>query len=232
MNAPNDDLSKWKGYWKDKDSPLHRHNDDFFYKLYADEINLILRRFGYQQGPVLESGCGNGALYPHLNIDKQNYIGMDISSSLLDQFRKAHPGVKLLEESAENIPTGPYALIFSNGLGQYFNESRMKAYIETATEQLLPGGLLIIANLLSKEARSRFFAGVYADQACLPTRRRNLRQWLRSLVQVVRPQPDDPMGHWINPEDVLKFTTTQLNTILGSIFHPYRFTLVSQKPTK
>lgn len=225
-----DDLDHWRTFWGNQTSPLHRHDTEFYYQLYAEELNLIFRRFGFAQGSVLESGCGNGALFPYLNINRDDYTGMDISYSLLDQFRTNHPNVTLIEDSAENIPNRQFQLIFSNALGQYFHPKQMEQYIKNASSRLEPGGLLIIGNLLWRSARSRFQAGVYADIANqsyrqLKTLRSNVRAWLSWW----RDKPDT-MGYWVEPEDVLKLIPTQQNTIVGSIFYPYRFTLVVRRP--
>jgi len=228
--ASEDDIDKWRQYWKDKDSPLHRHNDDFFYQLYADEINLILRRFGFAGGDVLESGCGNGALFPFLNLEKSKYTGMDISSSLLNDFRAKYPSTTLIEDSAENIPGGPYTLIFSNGVGQYFNGKRLSEYINRSVDALSPGGLLIIGNLLWKASQSNFISGVYADVACrLPVGKlESARRFLKAIVGSENASVAS-MGYWINPKDILEVASLTENTILGSIFHPYRFTFVGRK---
>ncbi len=224
-----DDLGKWKEFWKDKDSPLHRHNDDFFYKLYADELNLIFRRFEYNGGRVLESGCGNGGLFPFLEVNRDNYIGMDISTKLLKEFQIRFPEVQLIEDSAENLPAGKYALIFSNGVGQYFNRERMQTYINRATSVLEDGGTLVIANLLWLSARNNFRRGFYSDIATPPAQGRlePIRRIIRQVRYLLQP-PEKSMGYWINPEDILRLSPTTNNTILGSIFHPYRFTFVAR----
>lgn len=230
MNASTtDDLEKWKEFWKDKDTPLHRHNDDFFYKLYADELNLIFRRYGYNGGRVLESGCGNGGLFPFLEINRDNYIGMDIGTTLLKEFQSKFPSVKLIEDSAEHLPPGKYSLIFSNGVGQYFNRERMQTYLNRAISGLEQEGTLIIANLLWSSARTNFRRGFYGDIATAPVQGRldPLRRMFRQ-VRYIFQSPDKSMGYWINPEDILRMCPTTNNTILGSIFHPYRFTFVAR----
>ena len=69
--------NRWGKFWNKQTTPLHRYNDPLWYKLYAEEINLILQTSGYNDGAVLEMGCGNGALFPFLNINKENYTGVD-----------------------------------------------------------------------------------------------------------------------------------------------------------
>lgn len=233
MNVEKDDLNDWSSFWKDQNKPLHRYDSEFFYELYAQELNLIFRRFGYSGGKVLESGCGNGALLRYMHIDKSQYTGMDISPGLIAEFMRLHPDVKSpIEDSAENIPAGSYDLIFSNGVGQYFNPARMQAYIRNAYDSLAVGGILVIANLLSINCRLGFGRGVYRDPAVI--NEVTLRQRVRNFLSILRGRKTfgpDKLGHWYLPEALLEMPPAGADGfLLGSLFHAYRFSVVFVKP--
>lgn len=232
MSVNKDDLNNWSSFWKDQSKPLHRYDSEFFYELYAQELNLMFRRFGYSGGSVLESGCGNGALLPYLNVDKSRYTGMDISPGLLAEFRRLHPNIKTpIEDSAENIPAGTYDLIFSNGVGQYFNPERMHTYIRNAYNGLAEGGILVLANLLSLQCRAGFGRGLYRDPVVL--NQIPIRQRVRSFWSLLRGQKalgPDKLGYWYTPEAILQMLPGTDRFLLGSLFHAYRFSVVVVKP--
>ena len=116
------EADRWKQFWGKQTTPLHRFNTPFWYEKYAEEINLILKVSEYSGGAVLETGCGNGALFPYLDINKKEYTGVDISESLLSIFRSKHPDANLIcGDSSTYLSNERFSLIFTNDASLYIN---------------------------------------------------------------------------------------------------------------
>lgn len=221
------EINKWKEFWNLQTSPLHSYNSPSWYKLFAEEINLILNASEYSGGAVLETGCGNGALFPYLNINKEDYTGVDLSDSLLEIFRKNHPGVNVVSGDASSYRSEKrFSLIFSNGVVQYFDKKMLEKYIQNSTEMLEQDGILLLGNLLWKDVRNQYYSGelVTGENIQKPRypRLKLLKAKLWSLIG-----KNDFMGHSYNPRDFFQYEGDVV--IFGSLFHPYRFSVIIKK---
>ena len=219
------EIDRWKLYWGKQTTPLHRFNTPFWYEKYAEEINLILNVSEYSGGAVLETGCGNGALFPYLDINKKEYTGVDISESLLEIFRSKFPDANLIcDDSSKYRSNRKFSLIFSNGVIQYFNRQMMHRYVLTSMEMLEENGILLIANILWKNAKNGYYSGELTSKA---QKTRNLSiKIIKSLIwRIIK--PNDSMGHFYNPRDFFQYEANA--TVYGSLFHPYRFSMVLRK---
>lgn len=221
------ELNKWKAFWNQQTSPLHSYNSPFWYELFAKEINLILQASEYAGGPVLETGCGNGALFPYLNINKEEYIGVDLSNSLLEIFRKNHPGVNVVSGDASSYRSGKrFSLIFSNGVVQYFDKKMLDTYVKNSIEMLGENGILLLGNLLWKDARNQYYSGELVTGE-------NIRKPIYPHLKLLKAKlwslmgKNDFMGHFYNPRDFFRYSGEV--TIYGSLFHPYRFSVTIKK---
>lgn len=219
------EIDRWKHFWGNQITPLHRFNTPFWYEKYAEEINLILKVSEYSGGAVLETGCGNGALFPYLEINKKEYTGVDISESLLGIFRNNHPGTNLLcEDSSTYRSNRHFSLILSNGVIQYFNRQMMHRYILNSMEMLEENGILLIANILWKDVKNGYYSGELTSRT---SKTGNLTiKIIKSMIwRIIK--PNDSMGHFYNPRDFFQYKANA--TVFGSLFHPYRFSVVLQK---
>jgi cyclopropane fatty-acyl-phospholipid synthase-like methyltransferase len=219
-------LEYWKNFWSAQSTPCHRYNTPEWYDRYAREINLILESVGYQGGSVMETGCGNGALFSGLNINKEDYVGTDISDSLIEIFQIEHPEIKLFcTDSASFKLDRQFSLIFSNGVVQYFDHKQLDIYMQNSLAMLEPGGLLLLGNLLFRDLKGLFAAGEFSGKY-VP---RRLAKTVKFRFREVVGNPS--MGHWHSPRDFLKYQTEGMEVqVFGSLFHPYRFSLVLKKP--
>lgn len=223
------DITFWKSYWEKQSTPLHRYNDEHWYRMYAEEINLIAKSLGYQGGSVMETGCGNGALFDYLDIDKEKYVGTDISENMLNIFRNKHPELNLVcTDSSSYFCDQKFAMIFSNGVVQYFDDKRMELYIENSLKMLNPNGLMLLGNIPWKDLRKKNLSGELSAQSVIHSLPRLLKIYLYDFYITVSGK--DPMGHWYNPRDFFKYRSKEVEIhVLGSLFHPYRFSLVLKK---
>jgi len=214
----------WKNFWQNQSTPLHRYNSEEWYRMYAEEINLILKSLGYNQGPVLETGCGNGALFDYLDINKKDYMGTDLSENLVSIFRKKHPDVTLIcTDSCEYICPHKVSLIFSNGVGQYFDKSMMELYINNSLSMLDENGILLLANLPWKDLKIKLYSGELSKNPSSSL----VKSLIFFLANSIK---KDSMGCWYNPKDFFAYKKPGLDIyIYGSLFHPYRFSIGFKK---
>jgi cyclopropane fatty-acyl-phospholipid synthase-like methyltransferase len=208
-------VDKWKNFWEGQTSPLHHKNDDKWYSLYAQEINLILDSLDYQGGAVLETGCGNGALFDFLKIDRKGYVGTDISDSMLEIFQAKHPDLELISTNSATYKTDrKFSLIFSNGVVQYFDRQSLDTYIENSMEMLAENGILILGNVLWKDLKCKQFYSSYAKYIAL-----------RFILM-----KNDNMGWWHSPGYFRKYDREGFQRYTyGSLFYTYRFSLAFKK---
>jgi cyclopropane fatty-acyl-phospholipid synthase-like methyltransferase len=188
---------KWKKYWQDKSDPLHRANTADHYKRYAAELRVLFNHLTPRS--VLELGCGNGDLYEYLRFDKADlYKGVDFSPSMIDSFKKAHPGVDLECCDASSYSDGKkYDLIFSNGVIQYFDNKMLNNHFVNAKSMMTDKSLFICASLLWKTQRFKYVSG-----ELIKGRKRSI---VRGLIGYIRRVFfNDPMGIWHNLSDIEK----------------------------
>jgi cyclopropane fatty-acyl-phospholipid synthase-like methyltransferase len=217
MNTSTDNIAYWKEFWSRQTTPLHRHNTEEWYLLYAKELNLIFTALGYTGGAVLESGCGNGALFEYLDINKEEYLGTDLSDSLLGIFKAKHPNVSLLStDSCRYSVDQKFSLIFSNGVIQNFDKNDLDIYMNNSIAALDTGGILLLGNVLWKDlAFSQYHQGSII---------RLLKSSMKKIVS------KDDMGYWYAPKDFEKYRREGVEIhLFGSLFHPYRFSLALKK---
>jgi cyclopropane fatty-acyl-phospholipid synthase-like methyltransferase len=215
-------LQYWKGFWESQSTPCHRHNTPEWYDRYAREINLILESVGYQGGSVMETGCGNGALFGSLNINKIDYVGTDISESLVEMFQIEHPELKILcADSARYTCDRKFSLIFSNGVVQYFDRNQFDLYVKNSLAMLEPNGILLFGNLLLRDLKPMFASGEFSDNYASG-------RWMKAAKFRMREIFGNPsMGYWHSPRDFVQYQMPGMEMqVFGSLFHPYRFSLV------
>jgi cyclopropane fatty-acyl-phospholipid synthase-like methyltransferase len=219
-------LSYWKNFWDNQSSPLHRYNTDEWYLLYAKEINLILESVGYQGGSTLETGCGNGALFDNLEIDKTSYVGTDISENLIKIFQERHPELELLcTDSASYCVDRMFSLIFSNGVVQYFSPQQIHQYVENSIKMLNENGILLMANIPDRDARNKFYGGQNQSQVFGA-----VGVMKATIASKVFGKKTQTLGDWYNVSDFLKYQDRGLEIqTFGSLFHPYRFSIALKK---
>jgi cyclopropane fatty-acyl-phospholipid synthase-like methyltransferase len=216
-------LEFWRNFWEGQSSPLHRHNTEEWYARYAQEINLILDALGYNNGSVLETGCGDGALFGSLHINKEDYVGTDISNSLIDEFKNKYPQAKLVcTDSASYNSGSKFSLIFSNGVIQYFDRQQLNLYVENSLTMLEENGILLMVNIPDRDARHKFYP---PDKYSFTNR---TFQLFKTSLSKLSGRPT--IGSWYNADDFCKYLNSDIELhIFGSLFHPYRFSLALKK---
>lgn len=213
----------WKKFWDNQATPLHRHNTPKWYALYAKEINLILDVLEYDNGSVLETGCGNGALFDQLSINKNGYVGTDLSSGLIKIFQSNHPELELVcTDSATYRSDKKFSLIFSNGVIQYFSKSQLDLYVENSLSMLDETGVLLMVNVPDRNMQNKYYTANKRSSI------KSTLQYSKVLVQKLLRVPG--IGNWYNNQDFLAYQSQGLEIqFFGSLFHTYRFTIAIKK---
>jgi SAM-dependent methyltransferase len=108
-----------------------------------DWLNVVC-----DSGRVLDVGCGAGAWAEIFAKRYKTVIGIEQSTLMLKAARKrvAHlPNVKILEGDARNdLPEGPFDMIFLGGLFMYLNEVDIVALLHSLKSHLVEGGTIIL----------------------------------------------------------------------------------------
>ena len=124
-------VEKWSGY---ADSGLHQIEED-----------LITEYFTDRGGDVLDLGCGTGRTTAPLAAKGYDVVGVDLSSSLIEQARQTHPDVEFrvgdATELAYPADSFQYVLFSGCGIGDIpAKADRMRALLEVR-RVLEPGGV-------------------------------------------------------------------------------------------
>jgi SAM-dependent methyltransferase len=208
--------TQWKHFWDDKTVPLHRRDAEDHYAEMSSELRILFPTIAPQS--VLEIGCGNGALFRHLEFDQvQEYTGVDFSHSMLDEFQRRHPGTNLVEESGHSFHNGrSYDLIFSNGVLQYFDRPMVAEHFRHAAQMLSPSGSFVCGSIPWRCFRTRYLMGRF---------HRLQRGFVKSLFRFSRSFYHDPMGRWFDWRDLedLGLKHGLVAQFYGSLHYPYRF---------
>jgi SAM-dependent methyltransferase len=216
-------LTWWEDFWAGQTCPFHREDSEAHYAVYGAELKILFAPYAPRR--VLEIGCGNGALFTHLGFERlDGYKGVDISASMLGDFKDRFPGVELVQGSGHDFRDGErYDMVFSNGVVQCFTRDMMDLHARNAATQLAPGGLLVCASVPWRRMRWPFFRGKLGGVK----RRRFLpavRAYLRGLAQ-------DNIGRWF---DFAEFHALGRKhgfepRFFGSLHYMYRFHAVLLK---
>ncbi len=212
---------RFRSYWEDKTSPLHKCDTPEFYRTCALELKSL---FPNKKAPeTLEIGCGDGGLFPFLDLPRAKYTGVDFSSQLLARFHSSHPDVELkCTEGSSYLEEGHlYDLIFSHGVIQHFDPEMLHRHFENARFMMHPDSLLICASVLNKQCRNDYEAGSQTSGVAA-------RQFRMAKSRVRRLLGLDPMGYWYNQRDLARIAQAHgfETSFVRSVVYPYRFHVV------
>lgn len=97
---------------------------------------------------ILDVGCGQGVLAPHIAQAGADYTGVDVSPRLLKTARKRHPAGRFIEADAAHLAACPRlraahcdALVF---LLSIQDMNPLEAVLDSAQWALAPGGRVVI----------------------------------------------------------------------------------------
>ncbi len=222
--------NRWKNFWEKQSTPLHHFNDEKWYEFYAKEINLLLDVMEYQGGSILETGCGNGALFDYLNINKNDYVGTDISQSMLNIFQAKYPQIELVcSDCTLYTVDRKFSLIYSHSVMQYLNPKQLDLYVQKSLSMLEEDGILLVGNILWDKNKADFYSKRYSPgELSLKFSQGSIPMYLKNIVKQFVGK--DFLGYWYSPSDFLKYQNQQIQAYtFGSLFYPYRFSVAFKK---
>lgn len=214
--------NRWSSYWASQETPRHVLNNEGFYQDLAREI---LFHTGPLNGKtVLEIGCGNGAIFTHLDIDPQKYTGVDFSATLLEQFDKRRKDLKLVKQDALGFlrsTTDKYDVILSFGVLQYLTTQELDELFQLQTKALRQGGLCAHFGLPVTDLDAPFYKGLGSSHALGNIRPRGL---LKQAVSRFR----NRIGHWHSISDLYRQSQAAgySTRIVSNIYYFYRVNLL------
>lgn len=217
---------EWRSFWSMKTRPLHLQDTKEFYERLSLELRSAIGPLGTDDR-VLELGCGGGHLHEYLGFDGVAYRGVDMSSSMLEKFSESYPGTELVEADAISYAEGgPYDLIFSLGLIQYFSRQDLRHHLLHVRSSLAPGARVIHAGVPWRFHR-RLYRWGWAwgwRPVDLWSPRRLLRPLFGFVRRVVAPRRQT-MGHWWSLHEIDRIARKcgYLARFHGSVQYVYRF---------
>lgn len=174
---------------------------------------------------MLDIGCGDGSLFPHLGFDRvEKYVGVDLSSRLLSIFAERFPQVELICSEGEKYrDERKYDLVLSSGVVQYFNLKMFAEHLQNASSMLAPGGRIVAAGIPWRATEYSYRSGQLTGHP-----QAGLRQYVKSLIAA---RIENRMGRWYHHQELRSLAKKhQLQLELhGSIHYPYRLHAVFSK---
>ncbi|MEQ9552811.1 MAG: methyltransferase domain-containing protein [Coleofasciculus sp. G3-WIS-01] len=208
-------LEKWKNFWQQKTTPLHRHDTEEYYQSYAAELKILFQSI--RPKTILEIGCGNGAMYEYLEFNRARYKGLDFSFSMLDAFSKKYPTLELeCCDGSSYQDTNQYDLIFSNGVLQYFDQTMLDLHFSCVKAMMHQESYFVCASIPWENQRFNFYNGE------LTSKKENLLKGYKGFIKSIF---HDNMGYWYNFEDIKKVASKYKMSVAfyGSMHYMYRF---------
>lgn len=102
----------------------------------------------HDSGRVLDVGCGAGAWADIFARRYKSVIGVERSSLMVKAARKRMadlPNVEILEgDSRDNLPEGPFEMIFLGGLCMYLPDADVVTLLQSLKHRLSEGGSIIL----------------------------------------------------------------------------------------
>ena len=209
---------RFRRFWADKSTCLNHSESTDFYAAQGHELRQLLAKPDYQS--VLEIGCGEGSLFPHLHFAKEIYLGVDFSSHFLETFRSRHPGVQL--ECAEGASycreNEQFDLILSNGVVQHFDRQMFANHLANARKMMHANSELICGCVLDKTRRRLYDSGLY-NGAQSGRWKHFLKSAVRRLLGL------DAMGYWYDQKEIAALARQHGLAVrfIPSTIYPYRF---------
>jgi len=216
----------WGAFWAGQATPCHAVDDEGFYRDLAREI--LFHTGSLAGSKVLELGCGNGAVSAHLDIDPQNYTGVDFSGSLLDQFRTRAGNLNLVEQDILGFLRAndcKYDVIISFGVLQYLGRAEMAELFQLQAQALDEGGQCAHFALPVRDLAGVFYSGLGSAHRLGMMRPRGLLKRLWSRL-------GNRIGNWYCIDEIYRMSETAgfATRLVSNINYFYRVNLLQRLP--
>lgn len=120
-------------------------------------LRLLERAISFEEGRVLDLGCGPGRFLAGLSRRGVRGVGLDLSLPLLERARKASPGSRLVRGDMRHLPfrRGSFrtVLMMFTTFGYFAEESDDAGVLAAIAHVLEPGGALVLDTINPRHAR-------------------------------------------------------------------------------
>ena len=150
------------------------------YAAEAQKVHHIIQQHKKSPGnALLEVACGTGL---HASILQQNYQveGLDLDAEMLVVANQNHPGITFHQADMVDFDLGKQfdviTCLFSS-IGYVKSKARLESAIQTMTDHLLPGGVLIVEPWFTLEQwKPGRVSALFVDQPELKIARMNISE--------------------------------------------------------
>lgn len=123
---------------------------------WSDLISLLYRyKKEFQDGHVLEVGCGAGANIPFFVSENINYHGIDQSPTIIQDLKERYPNLApnlSTQDMANMDPSLKFNLIFDRAALVHNNLEAIKKSIDLIWRNLNPGSLFIFCHWFASDS--------------------------------------------------------------------------------
>jgi ubiquinone/menaquinone biosynthesis C-methylase UbiE len=153
-------------YWRHKIDAVHRHSDEDWFRLYAQEL-LAMMPLG---GTLFDVGCGACQLTTYLADAFDRIVAIDLSDSMLSAARNRVASLKLsqivlMKGDATQLPVPDRSadVILAYGVIQYLDEAGVQKHLAECERVLKPGGLICWGLTPNARMRRLWYAGALSN---------------------------------------------------------------------
>lgn len=132
------------------------------------KFNVLSNCTDYTNKSVLDIGCGFADYYDFLSSKYKNvdYHGVDLSSSMISEAQKLHPGLSLeVKNVFETMPDRKYDIVTANGIFYLLGNNAQHLMKDFVTRMFEMSNEVVAFNTLSTWANDQQKNEFYADPA-------------------------------------------------------------------
>ncbi|HEY3363422.1 MAG TPA: methyltransferase domain-containing protein [Methanosarcina sp.] len=231
--APKKSKFSWSDYFSDKKNGGHRHSTEDFLSKEAKEKLLHLDG----GTSLLDFGCGAGELLVYYAQKYGQVIGVDFSSSMLDEARK-----KVAEKKYENVclikandktvwseVSSPFDRITTTEVLQYLTFEQIDSFIKNASKHLKNDGKIVFFDIIDPKLYILWKIGFFSKKThywkVIPTVFESAFDYLSASLNY---SPKDIIGYSHNPykiEEVANKYGFEMEYI-RSVYYEYRYHVI------
>lgn len=121
------------------------------------EFNFLFDKYLVPNDKVLDLGCGNGRFYQSFKNKNVDYLGIDVSSKLIEIAKNNHPEAKFTISSIELINDGSFDKIYSIAVLHHIpsHDLRLKFLKEIKRSLKKDGNLILTVWNLKEKMKKR-----------------------------------------------------------------------------
>lgn len=195
-----------KTYWAGRVDAVHRHSEEHWLRLYAEEL-LALVPHG---GTLLDVGCGSCQLTTYMAQAFERVVAFDFSDSMLEAGRErvAANGVSNVTVTNGDATRFPREaaradVILAHGVIQYFDDAALEKHLAECARVLAPGGVVCWGLVPNRRLRLMWYLRLLNGPR--PTARELLRRgyhtWRRwRKARAAGDHLWDGIGNWFDAE--------------------------------